>query len=98
MGNTGVRNTRIIQRGTGNGGKGIPGNWCTGIHMRITAGHCGCRFQAARRGWGWIMDLVQVALMKRCGNITPSQDHTPSLACKVVMEAVGRPAKVSISR
>ena len=43
------------------------------------------------------MDLVQVALMKRCGNITPSQDHTPSLACKVVMEAVGRPAKVSIS-
>ena len=63
MGNTG-----IMQRVTGNGGKGIPGNRYTGIHTRITAGHCICRFQAARRGWGWIMDPVQAALMERCCN------------------------------
>ena len=50
----------------------------------------------ARRGWGWIMDLVQTTLMKRYRNITLSQDHTPSLACEVIMEIVGRPTEVPI--
>ena len=49
-------------------GKDIPGNRHTGIFTRITAGHCIRRFQAARRGWGWVTDPVQTTLMKRYGN------------------------------
>ena len=79
MGNTGIRDTRIMQRVTGNGGKGIPGNRFTGICTRITAGHCIGRFQTARRGWGWIMDPVQAALMK--GGRNRVQTQRKQVAC-----------------
>ena len=64
MGNTGGINTGVIPRSTGNGVKGIPGNRVTGIHCCFIPGHCVFSFQTARLGGVWIMDPVEMALVK----------------------------------
>ena len=43
-----------------------------------------------------VIDLIEATLIQWLGHITPSQDHTPSLACEIILEGVGRPAKLSI--
>ena len=42
------------------------------------------------------MNPIHAASIQGLGDITPSQDHTLSLACEVVMEGVGRPTKLPI--
>ena len=55
-------------------------------------------FQVARCRRRGVSNPVQAILIERSGNITPSQDHTPSLTCEIVMEGGGGPAKFSIRR
>ena len=60
--------------------RGFQDGWCkgrSGFHGGVTR----CR----RHGVG---DPIDAAFIQGSGDITPSQDHTPSLACEVVMESV----------
>ena len=41
---------------------------------------------------------MHVASEKGLGDITPSQDHTPSLACQIIVDSIGSPLKVTIRR
>ena len=42
------------------------------------------------------MNPIHAAFVKGLGDITPSQDHTPSLACKIIVETTGGSTEVSI--
>ena len=42
------------------------------------------------------MDPIHVAFLQGLGHITPSQDHTPSLACKIIVEAAGGSMEVLV--
>ena len=64
MGNTGGIKVGISPGSTGNGVKGIPGNWVNGIHFHCIPGHCVFGFQTARLGEVWIIDPVEMALME----------------------------------
>ena len=75
------RGVRSSRRFTGNGG-------CRGI-IKVQNGAARCR----RRG---VMDLIHAAFVQGLGHITPSQDHTPSPACEVIVEAAGGSTEVSI--
>ena len=59
----------------------VTGNGDTGI-MGMYSG-------VARGRWRWIVDPVYATITKRCFNITPSQDHTPSLACQIILISTG---------
>ena len=64
----------------------------TRVHRGITKVHSG----AARRRRRRIINPIHAAFVKGLGDITPSQDHAPSLACKIIMETTGGPPEVSI--
>ena len=51
-------------------------------HRGITKVHSG----AARCKWHGVVNPIHAAFIKGLGYITPSQDHTPSLACKIIVE------------
>ena len=63
----------ILTSMTGNGNTGI-----TGMYGGVARGR--------RR---WIVNPVYATLTKRCLNITPSQDHTPFLACQIILISTG---------
>ena len=42
---------------------------------------------AARWRWRRVGNPVHVALIQGVGHITPSQDHTPSLACQIILDS-----------
>ena len=42
------------------------------------------------------MNPIHAAFIQGLGYITPSQDHTPSLACKIIVETAGGSTEVSI--
>ena len=42
------------------------------------------------------MDPIHVAFIQGLGDITPSQDHTPSLACEIIVETAGGPTEVPV--
>ena len=63
-GSTGSWETGIIPGNTGNGVKGIPGNWVTGFHCNIIPGHCTFGFHTMRLGGVWVMDPIETTLMK----------------------------------
>ena len=42
------------------------------------------------------MNPIEATLKQRSCHITPSQDHTPSLACEIILEGVGRLVKLSV--
>ena len=46
-----------------------------------------------RRG---VNNPIYMTLVEGLCYITPSQDHTPSLACEVVMKVMGSPTKLAI--
>ena len=64
------------------------------IHRGITIIHSG----AARRRRRRIINPIHAALEKGLGDITPSQDHTPSLACQIIVETTGSSPEVPIRR
>ena len=64
----------------------------TGVHRGITKVHSG----AARRRRRRIINPIHAAFVKGLGDITPSQDHTLSLACKIIVETIGSSPEVSI--
>ena len=47
------------------------------------------RYWAAICRWRGVNNPIDTALVEGLCHITPSQDHTPSLACEVVMEGLG---------
>ena len=61
---------------------------------RITRMHSG----AARRRRRRIVDPIHAASEKGLGDIAPSQDHTPSLACQIIVGPIGSPLKLAIRR
>ena len=42
------------------------------------------------------MEPIHAAFVQQLGHITPSQDHTPSLACEIIVEAAGGLTEVSV--
>ena len=71
----------------------------TRLHRSITRLHRGItiiHISAARRRRRRIVDPVHVAFVKGFGDITPSQDHTPSLACQIIMYPIRSPPEVAI--
>ena len=42
------------------------------------------------------MNPIHAAFVQGLGYITPSQDHMPSLACEVIVEAAGGSTEVSV--
>ena len=42
------------------------------------------------------MDPIHAAFIQGLGNITPSQDHTLSLACEIIMKTTGGSTEVPI--
>ena len=73
----------------------------TRLHRVITRSHKGIttiQSSAARRRWRRIVDPVHAALEKGLGDITPSQDHTLSLACQIIVDSIGSSPKVAIRR
>ena len=42
------------------------------------------------------MDPIHVAFIQGLGDITPLQDHMPSLACEIIVETAGGPTEVPI--
>ena len=89
------RGERSSWRCTNNGGcRGITSvhSGITKVHRGITKVHSG----AARRRRRRVINPIHAAFIKGLGDITPSQDHTPSLACKVIVEATGGSTEVSI--
>ena len=48
-------------------------------------GITGMQSGAARGRRRWIVNPVYAASKPGLGNITPSQDHTPSLACQIIL-------------
>ena len=42
------------------------------------------------------MNPIHAAFIQGLGYITPSQDHTPSLACEIIVEAAGGSTEVSV--
>ena len=42
------------------------------------------------------MDPIHTAFVQGLGHITPSQDHTPSLACNIIVEAAGGSTEVPV--
>ena len=66
----------------------------TRMHRGITiihSGPAGCR-------WRRIVNPIHAALEKGLGDITPSQDRTPSLVCQMIVETIGSLPKVPIRR
>ena len=63
-------------------------------------GRCrGRRFfqhRAARCRRRGVNDPIYTTLVEGSCHITPSQDHTPPLACEVVMKSMGSPTKLSV--
>ena len=78
--NSGCRGITSVHRGI------------TKVHKGITKVHSG----AARRRRRRIINTIHAAFIKGLGDITPSQDHTPSLACKIIVETTGSSTEVSI--
>ena len=62
--------------------------------MGITRLH----ISAARRRRRRIVDPIHAAPEKGLGDITPSQDYMPSLACQIIVDSIGRSPKVAIRR
>ena len=54
--------------------------------------------QTARCRQRGVSNQIQAIFIKGSGDITPLQDHTPSLACEIVMEGVGGLAEFPIRR
>ena len=52
--------------------------------------------KVARRRW--IVNPVYAAPEPALGNITPSQDHTPSLACQIILVPTWGSLELSIGR
>ena len=75
------RGERSSWRCTGNGG-------CSGT-IKVHNGAARCR----RRG---VVNPIHAAFIQGLGYITPSQDHTPSLACKTIVETAGGSTEVSV--
>ena len=42
------------------------------------------------------MDPIHAAFVQGFGHITPLQDHTPSLACKIIVKATGGSTEVPV--
>ena len=42
------------------------------------------------------MDPIHAAFVQGLGDITPSQDHTPSLACEIIMNTTGGTTEVPV--
>ena len=53
---------------------------------------------AAGRRRRRIVDPIYAASEKGLGDITPSQNHTPSLACQIIVGPIGSPLKIDIRR
>ena len=68
----------------------------TRVHKGITGGITKVHSGAARRRQRRVIDPIHVALVKGLGDITPSQDHTPSLACKIIAKTTGSASEVPI--
>ena len=58
----------------------------------------GLHISAARRRRRRIVDPIHAASEKGLGDITPSQDHKPSLAWQIIVDSIGSPPKVAIRR
>ena len=71
----------------------------TRLHRSITRLHRGItiiHISAVRRRRRRIVDPVHAAFVKGLGDITPSQDHTPSLACQIIMYPIMNPPEVAV--
>ena len=85
--NGGCRGITSVHRGITKVHSGI-----TKVHRGITKVHSGAARCRRRR----VVNPIHAAFIKGLGDITPSQDHTPSLACKIIVETTGGSTEVSI--